>query len=170
MLRVAIVGHRVLGSRETVRFVAEECAGFLARVGDEHRDVVAVSATAEGADTIFGEAAVSLGIPLEIVRPFRGYESDFETRAARARYRALRRAARSETCLPYGGRSDAAYLAAMRWVASRAGVLLAAWDGRPALGPGGTGNAVRYARWIGRPVVHMDVLTLTVVSDLQAAA
>jgi hypothetical protein len=52
----------------------------------------------------------------------------------------------------------------MLWVANRSDVLVAAWDGRPALGLGGTGNAVGHARRMGRPVIHIDVVNRSVVS------
>jgi hypothetical protein len=166
MLRVAIVGHRIFGAPDIVRFVADECERLLSRAKRTDRDVIALSATAEGADTVFAEAAVSLDIPLEIVRPFDGYSGDFLGSATRDRYRALQAAARSETRLAYRERSEQAYLAAMRWVTDGSDVLGAAWDGRPALGLGGTGNAVGHARRTGRPVIHIDVVNRTVVPDL----
>lgn len=166
MLRVGIVGHRILGDPGTVRFVAEQCEAILSRAKSVSNDVIAVSATAEGADTLFAEAAISLEVPLEIVRPFEGYHEDFVSAEARNRYLAVRRAARSEIRLAYGDRSDAAYLAAMVWVTKRSDVLVAAWDGRPALGVGGTGNAVRHAGQIGRPVIHVDVVNRSVAPKL----
>ena len=45
----------------------------------------------------------------------------------------------------------------MRWVVENCDVLVAAWDGGPAQGRGGTAPAVRYAALMGRPVVHLDV-------------
>jgi len=156
MLRLAIVGHRILGDSDTVRFVADECERLLVRAQRAHLDVIALSATAEGADTVFAEAAVAHDIPLEIVRPFDRYSRDFPG-SSRHRYRAIRAAAASETRLPYRERSEEAYLAAMLWVTNRCDMLVAAWDGRPALGLGGTGNAVAHARRIGTPVVHLDV-------------
>jgi hypothetical protein len=164
MLRMAIVGHRRLGEPDAVRFVADACEQLLTRAKNMERDVVAVSATAEGADTVFAEAAVSVEIPLDIVRPFDGYRDDFARPVSRARYLSLQAVARSETRLPYRGRSERAYLAAMLWVANSSDVLVAAWDGRPALGLGGTGNAVRHARRIGRPVIHVDVVNQRIVS------
>ena len=168
MLRLAIVGHRFLGDSDRVRFVAEQCARVLTRAQIAHPDVIAVSATAEGADTVFAEAAVALDIPLEIVRPFDEYSSDFRG-SSRERYRAVRTAAASETRLPYRERSEEAYLAAMLWVTNRSDVLVAAWDGRPALGLGGTANAVAHARRIGKPVIHLDV-SRRVVRQLDARA
>jgi hypothetical protein len=44
-------------------------------------------------------------------------------------------------------------MAAGAIVADRCERLIAVWDGRPALGLGGTGDVVRYAQGIGRDVV-----------------
>ena len=115
----------------------------------------AVSALAVGADTLFAEAAVELDVPLHVVTPFAEYETDFVELEARRRHADLRASSASETRLPFTARSDRAYQAAMRWVVDRSDVLLAAWDGRPAAGPGGTGDAVSYALATFRPVVHL---------------
>ena len=45
----------------------------------------------------------------------------------------------------------------MQWVVQNCDVLVAAWDGVPSGRKGGTAQAVRYARLVGRPVVHLDV-------------
>src|SRR6267143_298029 len=112
LIRLGIVGHRYLANVATITFVGRECAAILKQARAEHQDVVALSAIAEGADTLFAEAALALGIPLEIVRPFDQYLSDFETAAARARYERLRAAAWSEEKLVAEKRSDLAYKAA----------------------------------------------------------
>ena len=66
----------------------------------------ALSAIAEGADTLFAEAALELSIPLDIVRPFQDYAADFRKKVARERYEKLRAAARSEKKLHHHERSD----------------------------------------------------------------
>jgi hypothetical protein len=96
MFFVGIVGHRYLGNQRTEGFVSEHCVAILKRARAEHDEVIAISAIAEGADTLFAEAALTLGIPLEIVRPFEDYESDFATFPARQRYEKLHSASRRE--------------------------------------------------------------------------
>ncbi len=163
MLRLGIVGHRALDPGAAA-FVHAESAALLAGEAAASSGVVAVSALAEGADTLFAEAALSAEVPLEIVRPFRRYEDEFPTEHSRTRYRALVAAARRETRLPFAAGSPRAYEAAMRWVADACDVLVAAWDGAPPRGIGGTAGAVRYAESIGRPVVHLDVVAHRVVA------
>jgi hypothetical protein len=151
MRRLGIVGHCRLAPAASA-FVSERSIEVLR----EFDDVVALSALAVGADTLFAEAAVQLGVPLEIVRPFDRYADDFACRTAGRRYRRLVTAARHETRLPFDVRSRAAYATAMRWIVQRSDVVVAAWDGSPPCGTGGTADAVQYAQAIGRPVVHLD--------------
>jgi len=155
MQRLGIVGHRVLDP-EAREFVAFACSALIA---DAQRvtKVAAVSALAEGADTLFAEVALSAGATLEVVRPYEGFEGEFLSGERRGRYRELVAAASQETRLPFNSRSTRAYEAAMRRVTDVCDVLVAAWDGTPPRGTGGTADTVQYARSIGRRVVHLDV-------------
>ena len=166
--RLGIVGHRELNPAGA-EFVAAESLALLDAERTACGDVVAVSALAEGADTLFAEAALGLGLPLEIVRPFACYENDFRTEASRSRYAALVEAAARETRLPFAACSLRAYEAAMRWIADTCDLLVAAWDGLPPRSRGGTADAIRYAESIGRSVVHLDVVTHRVVLHEAAA-
>jgi hypothetical protein len=162
MIRVGIVGHRYLDDDRTVMFIYEQCLAILKKTLTEHASIVALSAIAEGADTLFAESALTLGIPLEIARPFKHYASDFVGISARKRYHRLRSAACRETEMPYINRSDEAYLAAMNWVVKRSDILVAAWDGLPATGVGGTGDAVEQAILLNRTWIHLNVTDLSV--------
>jgi hypothetical protein len=156
LTRIAIVGHRALGRASTETFAARTSRALLEDAAHRWRDVSAVSALAEGADTIFAEAAVTLDLPLHVVTPFAGYEADFVEPDARRRHAGLHMLVASETRLPYRARSEAAYEAAMRWVVDTSDLVLAVWDGRPSAGPGGTADAVAHALATGRPLVHLD--------------
>ena len=169
MCRLGIVGHCFLGARATA-FVNAESRAFLARRLLISDDVVALSALAVGADTLFAEAAMSAEVPLEIVRPYDGYDDEFLTRCSRTRYDALLTAARRETRLPFGSRSPSAYEAAMKWIVEASDVLVAAWDGAPRGIRGGTAHAVSHAERIGREVVHLHVVTHRVRVRLGQAA
>jgi hypothetical protein len=162
VFRIGIVGHRYLANKETIAFVREQCGVVLKQARSEHTDVVALSAIAEGADTLFAETALGLDIPLEIVRPFDDYAADFETKDARERYAELRAAARTESKLAHRERSDTAYGAAMSWIVTSSDVVVIAWDGLPADGPGGTGSAVELVIKLNRLWLHLDVSDLSV--------
>jgi hypothetical protein len=162
MRRLGIVGHRALDS-DAAEFVSAASVDLLSAESAACGDLVAISALAEGADTLFAEAALQLGVPLEIVRPFDRYADDFVTRTSRRRYRGLVEAAFRETRLPSAVASVHAYESAMRWIARACDVLVAAWDGSPPRGRGGTADAIVYAESIGRRVVHFDVVAHRVV-------
>jgi len=103
MFHLGIVGHRYLGDRKTIEFVSQECRAILIRTLADHDEVIALSAIAEGADTLFAEAALALEVPLEIVRPFSDYASDFKSAAAKRRSvptepRAVRRSTQPREC------------------------------------------------------------------------
>src|SRR5262249_4191006 len=108
MNRLGIVGHRCLNAAATA-FVDSASRAVLADALATRAEVVALSALAEGADTLFAEAALSLSVPLEVVRPFARYAEDFGTDESRRRYRTLAAAARLETKLGFVGRSAHAY-------------------------------------------------------------
>jgi hypothetical protein len=159
-LRIGIVGHRHL-DLATTEFVSIESKRIFAQILRNTSRVIAVSAIAEGADTLFAEAAHAFGVPLEVVRPFDSYDSDFVDAASRRQYDRLRTHAQNEVQLNYKSRSLEAYEAAMTWVVMTSDLLLAAWDGRPANGPGGTGEAVEKALRLNRPWIHLNTSDLS---------
>lgn len=162
---IGVTGHRDLGDEATAAFVAAQCKAILQKALAEHGEVVALSALAEGADTLFAEVALELGIPLEAVTPFKRYVEDFRG-PARERYERLLAQARVEHRLPHAERSNEAYLAGMIWVVGHCDLLVAVWNGRLAAGKGGTGDAVDYARQVGRPYIHIHTVERTVAQSL----
>jgi len=164
--RIGIVGHRYLANEDTIAFVTSACSTVLRKFQAERKSLVALSALAEGADTLFADAAVALQIPLQIVRPFQEYATDFSVQSAKNSYERLRFSASNETDLEYIGRSNEAYLAGMHWIVDRCDLLVAVWDGSPAKGLGGTGDAVERAVLLNRDWIHLDVVDLSVTYHL----
>src|SRR5688572_16250183 len=75
---VAVTGHRDLQNRATIRFVTLAFHTILEQVQRNHPEgVVALSALAEGSDTIFAEIAFDLGIPLEAIAAYDSLVEDF---------------------------------------------------------------------------------------------
>jgi len=107
---------------------------------------------------VFAEAALAVGVPLVLVRPFADYVHDFPVGRARSRYLELRASAQEERRLPYIRRSERAYAAGMRTVVAGCDLLVAAWDGRPSRGGGSTASTVTHALRAGRQVIHLDVV------------
>lgn len=157
MYRIGIVGHRYLRGQNTPVFVADRCSAILRSARETHPDLVAVSAFALGADSIFARAAVRLGIPLHGVRPFHSYHRDFPTKRSRREYLRLRCRVCRELTLPFTHRTLESYVMAMHWIVNHTELLVAVWDGAPAIGPGGTADAVDQRMRVGTPWIHVDV-------------
>ncbi len=155
--RVAVSGHRGLGDAAQQERLRSQCCQLLMEVKAKHPDVEALTAIAEGADTLFAETALELGIPLRVVLPFATYIEDFAEGPARERFLHLQKAAQSVETLNYAERSDDAYFAGGLWVVDRANLLVALWDGQPARGHGGTAEIVAYARSKNIPVEVIPV-------------
>ena len=154
---IGITGHRDLGNAKTQTFVCEEIKKLLLKLQEEHRRLNALSALAEGADTIFAREALELGIPLIAVIPFAEYEDDFTKRESLEQFKGLLQQAEKVIRLDYRHRSDKAYLEGGKWVVDHSDLLCAVWNGKPAAGKGGTGDVVAYALNKSCPVIHIDV-------------
>jgi hypothetical protein len=161
-VRVGVVGHRSL-SADHASFAEHVCCRLFADLLHRGLRVTALSALAEGADTVFASAAVVCGAPLEVVEPHGQYRDDFTTRQAQADFALMRAAAGHRTLMPYPRRSDGAYQAAMRWVADRSDLLVAVWDGRPSDRVGGTAETIGYARALNRSILHVHAQSERVV-------
>lgn len=157
--RVAVTGHRNLQTLETVQFVTEAFEHILTDIRERcSLGVVAVSGLAEGADTIFAETALALSIPLESVIAYEGLIGDFPHGPSRECYLRLREQSRHVHMLPFYRRSNKAYMALGYWLVQECDLLVAAWNGLPAAGEGGTGDVVAYARQEGRPILHIHTV------------
>jgi hypothetical protein len=174
-LSVGVIGHRPNrlpdATREKVTVEVLKVLDTVARetrlAFQRHADVFAperpllslVSALAEGADRIAGEAALSTGFMLDVVLPFpaKSYEDDFKTSESQAAFRDLLSRARSILTLP-GSREDdpRTYEAGGLTILNQSDILLAIWDGGPSAGRGGTTNILLAAVRAGIPIVHVD--------------
>ncbi len=161
--RVAVTGHRDLGNQTIVQFVTESFHSILTQMHQRYSaHVVALSGLAEGADTLFAEVALELNIPLEAIIAYHGLEADFAPGPARSRFLRLKALSKKVYQLPYTTRSNVAYLAMGQHLVDRCHILVAAWNGLPAAGKGGTGDIVAYAREKGLPVVHIHTVQQTI--------
>jgi hypothetical protein len=167
---VGIAGHRRFDDPAIGRFVARGCRAILRRVRAASPGCVALSPLAEGADTAFAEAALELGIELDVIRAHAAFGDDFATARARSRYRRLRERARRRADLAFDAPCDEAFEAAMNRVVEGSDLLVVAWDGGPPGGRGGTAHAVRRATELGRPWIHLDTRRATVRAHGMPAA
>ncbi|MFF2845098.1 hypothetical protein ACFVT5_02035 [Streptomyces sp. NPDC058001] len=147
-MRVGITGHR--GLPETVEV---QVRALLARqlAAYDPRDLVGVSCIADGPDSWWAHAVLDAGGRLEVVVPAVEYRSglpdwhhpDYDDLLARS-------SEVHETGLTES--TSEAHQAGSEILVGRVDELVAAWDGLPARGYGGTADVVSYARRTGVPV------------------
>jgi hypothetical protein len=162
MIRFGVAGHRKFNNKRVIDFMTRQYINILSKAKKQNISVTAVSAIAEGADTFFAEAAISLNIPLEIVLPFAEYDKDFITNDSLTRYENLCGSAVRKINLPFNKRSNIAYQAAMHWIVDNCDVLIAAWDGKNTGKIGGTKDAIDRAIRFNRSWIHLNVTELSV--------
>ncbi len=112
---------------------------------------------AEGADSLFAEAALATSWELAAILPFSRDEfaRDFAG-AALVRYRSLlERAATVTTLEGRRGPGETPYAAVGDEIVAKSDLLVVVWDGLPPRGPGGTGDVVAGARRGGVPVAAL---------------
>ncbi|MFJ8108253.1 hypothetical protein [Streptomyces sp. NPDC096132] len=148
MLRVGVTGHRSIPD-SVLPYVRSALRRQFSR-----RDVEleAVSSLAAGADQLFADIALEYGVPVTAVIPGMDYETHLGDEETRHTYRRILRSCTTRIDLPLQPTHEKAYVAAGQWIVEHVDHLIAVWDGRPARGPGGTGDVVAYARRLGVPV------------------
>jgi hypothetical protein len=147
---VGLIGHRQIdpeilidlriAARDTL---AKVRAAAIAAAGSDGSsgvlDLRCVCCLAEGADVILTEEALIQGYALSAALPFHRdtYLEDFPTEAARKDFTRLLGTA--YTCYELNGTRAGAlgYQAVGRLLLEQSDIIVAIWDGRPAVGPGG---------------------------------
>jgi hypothetical protein len=118
------------------------------------------SSLAEGSDQVFAEAIIERGGMLEAVIPTPRYERCFSPEGL-AEYQRLRSLSQARE-LPARETDQISFLNAGRYIVDHSNVMIAVWDGKPAVGLGGTADVVGYALTRGTPVIHIDPINRTV--------
>jgi len=154
--RIGAVGHRDLDNIEKQLYAYFCCHRLLAGLLEKYATVMGISAMSEGADSIFAQSAVSLGVPLESIIPSRRFDSEFHEDFVKERYQSLLSQAKYITRANFPERSHSAYRKSMEWVVFKSNAVVAIWDGRKKGTIGGTWEAVSLSFRIRKPVVHID--------------
>lgn len=154
-LRLGVTGHQELGGVETEAFLAQTFGSFLGELRQRRLVPIILSGLAAGADTLFAELALARGCVLEVCLASDDIEANFAPGLPRERFYALCRQSRIIHRLPFVERSNTAYMALGRWLGDNCDLLVAAWNGRPAVAEGGTGDVVDYALGQCKPVLHL---------------
>lgn len=147
---IAGTGHRPnkLGgydnnARETLTLIALEWLR-------EHKPDKVISGMALGWDQALATAAILRDIPFIAAVPFKGQEEAWPA-SSRSRYHAILAYADEVVIVSEGGYSAKKMQIRNEWMVNKADRILAMWDGTP----GGTGNCIRYARNIGKPIDNL---------------
>lgn len=146
-MRIGFSGHQDL-PREAAILLQQRLQSLFF----EAKAIVGICSLAEGGDQLFARTVLDREGELEVVVPSRGYETTFDERS-RVEYERLLRQATKTTTLEFSSPSEAAYMAAGKYIVEHCDVLVAAWDGKSARGLGGTADVVKYAKNLGLNVI-----------------
>jgi len=163
-LGVGFTGHRKISDPA---MIAEAIARELAWLRDEAPSpLAAISSVASGADTLFAEEVLKLGIPWTALLPFPGEEfaEDFGPAEWARAEECLARATAVEVCSSSANRPQGYYDVGVK-MAAACDVLFAVWNGGPSGGIGGTAEIVGYARRMDKPVVWIQLETGVVIRE-----
>jgi|SRR5579884_833103 len=161
-LAIGVGGHQNLGSKETQVFVEQQFRELITTYQQRGTQLIIYSALALGADQLFVQTALELGIQVEIVVPCAEYEDIFPSEVERANYRRLLQTAHTFHQLPPQKCSNDAFLAAEQWIIDHSDLAILAWNGLPPQGRSGTGDMASYAWFVGCPFVQIDTRQHTV--------
>src|SRR6266700_1331045 len=157
--RIGFSGHQQLGDETTLKFVSQKLRELLIayqqQACQDGKDIVVYSALALGADQLFVNIALELGIPVEAVIPCSCYEEIFTTPEMRSEYYRLLDRCQKVHRLPSQDCSDDSFLAAGHWIVDHSDLMILVWNGYPVAGKGGTADFASYARLVGRPIIHV---------------
>jgi hypothetical protein len=150
-MRIGITGHRHLEDSNQWTWVRLAITNAL-----EERQVVSEVNTclAIGADQLFAEVALGLGLSVHAVLPFPDYDRTFAPKDL-PQYRHLLIHSTIEV-MPSAETDEDGYLIAGKRIVDLSDILFAVWDGKLARGKGGTGEIVEYAIEKGRSVLHFN--------------
>lgn len=150
MTVIAVTGHQHIPEQAN-EYVTEELRRLLDTYQGLEQQITGVSCLAVGADQLFADEVLNRGFALKAIIPCANYESTFNARDLKAYRRLLREASSVET-MPYTDPTPHAFLEASKHMIDMSDIVVALWDGFPGQ-PGGTGDAVSYARSQGKPMV-----------------
>ena len=120
--------------------------------------VYGLSSVAAGADLLFAESCLKLGIPLRVLLPVpeEYFRKDFDDATWLRAEQVLRKAVSVQVSVQVTGdnqiREERYYECGIETV-QQSQLLVALWDGQPSRGLGGIEEIVSFARKMGRPVI-----------------
>ena len=159
-MKIGITGHQRLKEPARWGWVQQELDRLLSSLTPP---LIGITSLAVGSDQLFANAVLRRGGSLEIVVPFAGYELTFSEERDREEYIRLLQHASKKEVLVKSGSDEEAYLASGKRMVDQSELLIAVWDGMPAVGLGGTGDVVSYAVQQRKRTIHLNPITQEVV-------
>lgn len=150
---IAVTGHRPdkIGGYDFYNPVRTWVREQLKRKLLDLRPQYAISGMALGVDQDFAYVCLEIGVPFLAAIPFVGQESRWPE-ASQQFYRDLMARAYHVVVVSPGGYAAWKMQTRNEYMVNLCRVLIAVWDGTP----GGTGNCVRYAERVGRPIERIN--------------
>jgi len=152
-MKIGIGGHQDLGGPATLEFLVTSFRQVL----QENKPTCVYSALAKGVDQLLTQVALELAIPVEVVIPCQGYENNYQGDDLTEYWR-LYHAAHAHHLLAFPECRGRAYEAAGHWIVEQSDLTVLAWNGRPPGGRGGTADMAHYARFLGKPCLHLHTI------------
>jgi hypothetical protein len=156
-MRVGITGHQHLDDPTAWSWVADAIRTELAILTPP---LVGITSLSIGADQLFAKLILEQSGSIHAVLPYREIEQSFLPEDLLL-FRKLASQAELEI-LDTPGTDQDAYLAAGLRVADLSDLVIAVWNGLPAVGKGGTADVVGYALDKGIRLVHIEPVGRTV--------
>jgi hypothetical protein len=158
---IGFTGHRHLPDGEKVgRALLSVVESLRAQVSGK---LIGYSSIAIGADTLFAETCIALGIPwiALLPRPREDFKKDFTESDWAKTSELLQQAARVESLPPARSR-DLGYLEGGLSTVDEADIMIAVWNGEPSRGTGGTAEVVAHAENLAKPIILIDPVSLQI--------
>jgi hypothetical protein len=150
---LGITGHQRIPQENVWPWVRDTLREVLSQAPPP---LIGLSSLAIGADQLFSELILEQNGELRVVLPFPRYQETFTTEKDLENYRTLLGSAASVESLTARPNREESYLAAGQRVVDLSEWMIAVWNGRKAVGLGGTGDVVQYALAEHKDVLHVD--------------
>ncbi|NTE05155.1 hypothetical protein G6M26_51210 [Agrobacterium tumefaciens] len=155
MLKIGITGHQYFKNLKNTSDVESQLRTEISKMS---KISSAFSSLAIGSDQLFAKVILEMNIDLIAVIPCCNYKRTFKKSGLKTYRRILEKCKDKET-LNFKSPSQEAFFEAGKTIVDKSDILFAVWDGKVSKGWGGTGDVVRYAIDIQKPIVHLNPWT-----------
>eukprot|EP00455_Lapot_gusevi_P007493 TRINITY_DN13193_c0_g1_i1.p1 TRINITY_DN13193_c0_g1~~TRINITY_DN13193_c0_g1_i1.p1 ORF type:complete len:281 (+),score=91.29 TRINITY_DN13193_c0_g1_i1:66-908(+) len=163
VFRVGVTGHRFFERRGALEYLYRELRYILTQALKFKGRVVGLTGLAEGTDQLFAEVCFELGIPVRAIVAHADFYNDFQGPAA-DKYQRILNQCESVFVVPAAQWQELSYGGVRDVLLRFSDLIVAAWNGLPAKGPGGTGDVVECAKEDEKPVLHINPDRMTQTS------